>query len=301
MMDRRDDTDRYLEESEISPDVATSPTLDEATSEMDDRTQADVAEIEADIVETRAELGGTLGEIGERLDPGHVADQAREKVREATIGRVEDAVESAGDTARGMSEMLMDTIKNNPIPTAMAGIGLAWLWRNRSDGHGGERQTSRHLYGRDRYGSDPYGTGRYRAEEQGGLGGALEGAREGAQHGVQQAGERVGQTAGQVVEGAQEMAGSVAYGAQQTAGQLGSQAQRIMHEMPLAVGLVALGAGAIVGALVPDTRIEEEILAEPGSRVLEAAGETASQAGEKAQRAAEKATEAAREEVKAGA
>ena len=82
-------------------------------------------EILGEIDETRREMAGTLNELGDRLAPGHLVDQAKENVREATIGRLED-------TARGMSDMVFETIKRNPIPTAMAGVGLAMLWRNRS-------------------------------------------------------------------------------------------------------------------------------------------------------------------------
>jgi Protein of unknown function (DUF3618) len=292
VMDRRDDTDRYLEESEIAPDESTTQGL---AAEGD--TEAEIEVIEADIVETRAELGGTLGEIGDRLDPGRLADEARSKVREATVGRVEEAVESAGETARGVSDMLLDTIKKNPIPAALTGIGIAWLWRNRSDGGTNGWQAGRHEYGRDLYRRDLYGTGRYQSSEaEGGLGQTVDGARQGAK----QAGERVGETAGQLAEGAQEVAGNVAYGAQRTAGELGSQAQRIMNDMPLAVGVLALGAGAVVGALVPETPVEQEMLGEPSSQLLEAAGDTASDAGEKAQRAAKRATAAARQEVSSG-
>ena len=82
-------------------------------------------EILGEIDETRREMGGTLNELGDRLAPGHLVDQAKDNVREATIGRLEN-------TARGVSDMVFETIKRNPIPTAMAGVGLAMLWRNRS-------------------------------------------------------------------------------------------------------------------------------------------------------------------------
>ena len=77
-------------------------------------------EILGEIDETRREMGSTLNQLGDRLTPGHLVDQAKENVREATVGRLED-------TARGMSDMVFETIKRNPIPTAMAGMGLAML------------------------------------------------------------------------------------------------------------------------------------------------------------------------------
>ena len=99
--------------------------VEQADLETDAET-AETQEIRADIEETRVEMGGTLRELGDRLDPGNLMNQAKENVREATIGRVEE-------TAKGMSEMVMETIRRNPVPAAMAGAGLALLWMNRSN------------------------------------------------------------------------------------------------------------------------------------------------------------------------
>ena len=94
---------------------------------LTDEERAEAIEIRADIEETREEMGGTLQELGDRLEPGHLVQQAKDNVRDATIGRVEE-------TAKGVSDVVLETIKNNPIPAAMAGAGLALLWMNRSDG-----------------------------------------------------------------------------------------------------------------------------------------------------------------------
>jgi len=66
-------------------------------------------EIRAEIEETRVEMGGTLNELGDRLDPANLVSQAKDNVRDATIGRVEE-------TAKGASDMVMETIRQNPIP-----------------------------------------------------------------------------------------------------------------------------------------------------------------------------------------
>ena len=57
---------------------------------MTEHEAAEVAEIRADIEDTRQEMGGTLNELGDRLEPGHLVQQVKENVREATIGRVEE-------------------------------------------------------------------------------------------------------------------------------------------------------------------------------------------------------------------
>ena len=60
-----------------------------------------------------------------------VTGRAKEAAWDATVGRAEDAVSNAGETARGVGSMVIDTIKQNPIPAAIAGISLAWLYMKR--------------------------------------------------------------------------------------------------------------------------------------------------------------------------
>ena len=115
--------------TERTGDIRTGEDIDDASAgSLTDDEQAQAAEIRAEIEEAREEMGGTLNELGDRLEPSHLVQQAKENVRDATIGRVEE-------TARGTTDMVMETIKRNPIPAALAGAGLALLWMNRSNGH----------------------------------------------------------------------------------------------------------------------------------------------------------------------
>ena len=61
---------------------------------------AKVGEMRADIDGARREMGTTLSELGDRLEPGNLVDQAKENLRDATIGRVEESV-------RGTSDMVL--------------------------------------------------------------------------------------------------------------------------------------------------------------------------------------------------
>jgi ElaB/YqjD/DUF883 family membrane-anchored ribosome-binding protein/ribosome recycling factor len=121
----------------------------------------DVEEIRGEIEVTRIELGATLDAIQDRLDPEYLkvqakdvihdaAEQARFVVRDvgqqardvvhdasrqakevahdATIGNVEEAWHDAARSARGAGRGMLDTMRRNPIPTALLGIGLGWLF-----------------------------------------------------------------------------------------------------------------------------------------------------------------------------
>ena len=57
---------------------------------------------------------------------------AQQSVRAATFGKVEDLATSIGDTMNDTRDTLVETIRQNPLPAALAGIGLAWLFMNRS-------------------------------------------------------------------------------------------------------------------------------------------------------------------------
>jgi hypothetical protein len=238
----------------------------------DDVAEADpeaveAAEIRADIEDTRVEMGDTLQELGDRLDPGNLVEQAKENVREATIGRVEE-------TAKGMSDMVMDTIRRNPIPAAMAGAGLALLWMNRSnDSSNGKGRSASY----ERYG--PYRSG-MRYDDRRTSGADEPGITDRAGDVVSSVGQTVGDTVGQVSqrvgEVGQTVGSSVGQGVEQTTWRF----ERLMDSSPLAVGAIALGAGALVGAVLPETP-EQRVLAEPARAVGETVRQAVSDATDK--------------------
>jgi hypothetical protein len=230
---------------------------------MTDDEAAEAATIRSDIEDTRAEMGGTLTQLGDRLEPGHLMNQAKENVRDATIGRVEE-------TAKGVSDMVMDTIKRNPIPAAMAGAGLALLWANRSSGQNGHR-TATGTYRR-------YDIESERRSDGPGIGDRIG-------QGAAGVGDAVGGAAGQVGE----TVGQVGQNVGQAAGQVTGQLERVMQASPLAMGAVAVGAGAVIGALVPETPQEREMLGDASRQIGTAVRDTVDQATTRAEEALEEA------------
>jgi hypothetical protein len=247
---------------------AARPQTTEAVEAMSDDEQAEVAEIRAEIEETRTEMGGTLNELGDRLEPSHLVEQAKENVREATIGRVENA-------AKGATDMVMDTIKQNPIPAAMAAAGLALLWANRSQDNAGRGSFSRSGYG---YQSRPESS--YAGSPSGGLGAT---ARDAA--------STVTDAVGTVAEGAQQATGEVIGRAGETAQQVSWKLESFMQANPLAVGAIAVGAGALIGSLVPETEKEREVLGDATRQVGTIVRDTVDQAATKAEETLDQAEE----------
>lgn len=200
----------------------------------------DTTEIRAGIEETRAEMTETINAIQERLNPQHLKEQVKEQVleqvqeaktavREATIGKAEDMVRHAGDTLNEARYGLMETIRQNPIPAALVGIGLGWLFMNRQSG-----ASRRHVHNtyQDQYyrGGQPYyGAGSsYTAGGSSYGSGAYTygyGAADQSQGGVRSTLHRAQATAGDVVDRAQETVGNIADRTQETVGNIAGRTQ----------------------------------------------------------------------------
>ena len=112
----------------------------------------DPAALEAQIEQTRRDMGETLDAIQARLDPEllkfkaeqrveQAVDRAKDEVYDATIGRVEEATGRATRTVTEWRDNVIETIKDNPIPAALVGLGLGWLLMESSSN--AERQMSR--------------------------------------------------------------------------------------------------------------------------------------------------------------
>jgi len=268
-----------------------------------DSVTPDTAAVEQEIEQTRAEMSGTIDAIQERLNPDHLKDQAREMVRDATIGRAQDMVNDATETAKDAGMSVVDTIKQNPLPAALAGVGIGWLWMKRSKG--GQQTTYGYDYryqsagrpmGYDRgpgfYGNrNPYGAqtqyyspyGDQSAQQYGQQGGQDQGSKLG------QAAGAVGETASNLAGGAADQVGNLASGAahvasgaaqqvEQLPGMVQSQAQRatykyeqLLYEQPFAAGLLAVAAGAALGMLLPETQKEQQLMGDARDSVVEKA------------------------------
>jgi len=82
----------------------------------DQPTDAEIERTRAEIERTRADMSETVDAIQERLSPENLKEQAKDRVREATVGRAQEA-----------GSGIVETIRANPVPAALTGIGLGWL------------------------------------------------------------------------------------------------------------------------------------------------------------------------------
>jgi ElaB/YqjD/DUF883 family membrane-anchored ribosome-binding protein len=266
----------------------------ETRDDVNDETDA----IRSDIEDTRANMSSTLDAIQEKLSPQALTEQAKDAVRDATVGRVQDMASNITDTARDTGSTLMDTIRKNPLPAALIGIGVGWLflsarrraterdrWRpgygsgynDRGYGrygaqdygaHGYERSVNGYPYDRyDQYGSSQYGSAQPSREENGKMSQMADTAKDK----LSDVGDRAQDMTDTVKERASDMADQAQWQAQRARGWL----ERTWDENPLVVAGAALAAGALVGLSIPSTDAERRMMGEASGNVLQKAADTA--------------------------
>jgi ElaB/YqjD/DUF883 family membrane-anchored ribosome-binding protein len=116
-----------------NPDVGDIDTDDMTSDDIEfvvsvESTEATPEQIREDIEQTRAQMSGTIDEIQERLSPKRLVNEAKETVRDATVGKVKDVMNNASESAGG----IVERIKENPVPAALIGIGAYWLFGRQS-------------------------------------------------------------------------------------------------------------------------------------------------------------------------
>jgi len=264
----------------------------EATTEADPEAERIVAEIEV----TRSDMSSTIDEIGHRLQPETIANEAKDKIREATVGRMERLVDDAGTTAQRTGNSVVETIRQNPVPAALAAIGAGWLaLKMRDQGSSsygdGRRYGTRNGYGRE-YG---YGRGTGVGYDTG-PGRGSQTPREVADQAVQRA-QEVGSDVQRVAQDAVEQTQARVHGAQEQAqGALQDaqyQVERTWNDNPLALGALALGVGAAVALAIPETQKERELMGDQRNELVRKVSSAASQALDEAQTKAQEVAEQA--------
>lgn len=117
-------------------------------------------EIGGDIEDTRSRMDETLDELGERLSPRRILDDVVDYFTGPSGGsgaKSSSASHTAAqlrDSAGEFGQNLGRTIRDNPVPTALIGAGLAWLAFGLGGSDSEEQdhpRRRRRRHGRDRY------------------------------------------------------------------------------------------------------------------------------------------------------
>jgi ElaB/YqjD/DUF883 family membrane-anchored ribosome-binding protein len=192
---------------------------------------------------------------------------ARDKAREAG-DRVAEVADRSQAAARRAGESILRTVKDNPLPIALAGAGLAWLAINLITA------------------SEAPAAGAEEEIPESGSRRALEPIKQAAEGAVTQVKDRVQRLT--------DDAGKFAALATERGKQLEQTIETTLRENPLALGAAALAVGAVIGSVLPRTRFENEWLGEKRDEIVEKGQELAHAAVSKAEQAAKKVANVAR-------
>jgi len=168
--------------------------------------------IRRDIHGTEREMSDTIHEIRRRLSPQHLAEETRDSMRRAGVN-------------------IIDKVKRNPIPLAMAGVGL-WLFFRNTEGKIHDALPVDKIEG----GVD---SAREKIEEK--IGSAkvkLEGGMDTAKEKVQASMWKL---------------------------------RDLYDQQPLVAGVVGIALGAVIAAIIPESQREDELLGETRDRLLDQA------------------------------
>ncbi len=260
-------------------------------------------------------------------------------VRAATIGKVEhmvqtvgnttrDMAEGANDTTKGLGSAVMGTIERNPLPAALAAIGLGWLYLKRPKGAAGSvasrpyspypsyradqagRRTAGDTVGRaagavgDTVGNAAGAVGDAASttagamgDTVGNVGDALGNTAGNVGDALGSAASAVGETVGGAAAGTQDAARGLVAEVQHQASQVGNGFQKLAQENPLAVGVAGVALGSLIGLLVPETQGERQLMGGARDTVMDKAAGTAQETMDKVGSIASEAGGTAKQEA----
>jgi hypothetical protein len=269
----------------------TARTTASSGTDLDPETERKTRQIQAEIADTREELSETIDALQEKLRPSNIVSDATDRVKTATTERVRHMAESAGETAQDMmrntrhaTSGIMEGARQNPIPALMIGVGVAWLLADRArhqDSGRRYRSSSRSQDWR-RYGA--YGAGDRANRSQNVSGGTGVDFDDDTEYGYAEYGSNYaygddrydsGRGMRRMTERASGMADNARSTLRRSTRGAQNGLQRLLRENPLLVGAAAIVAGAAVGAALPETERENELMGETRDSMIEKAQEVA--------------------------
>lgn len=251
--------------------------IDHALAEVKGQATEVLEQAREVVVEARVTAREVLDEakIAAREAVEDATTQAKAAVRGATIGKVETMVRSANETTNAARHGLVATIKANPLPAALAGLGLGWLLINSRNAavHGQTHSAAYEAQYRQRYSAPPpypatgsqHGSGgSIITRTQATAGNAISQAGDLAG----QAGSAVGNTVGQVGETAGNIAGQVGETAGNIAGQVGETAGNFVGQVGEMASNVASGTVETAGNIAEQAQYQAMRLEDTFQRTL---------------------------------
>ena len=202
-------------------------------------------DLEREIDAKRASISNLVDSLESRFTPGQLFDQALSY----TKGNGGEFFQNLGTT-----------LKNNPVPTVLTGVGLAWLAMNQNKPfQPGSTSSGSGLGGKVSQVLDQVSQAFSGAGDR--LHGAADTARDHGQSLRSKAGDlseratdSLDATASQLTDKAHDVGQRV----QEQASEVKGQFEQLLKEQPLVLAAIGIALGAALGAALPSTRKEDE-------------------------------------------
>ena len=286
-------------------------------------TDLSTADLERQAEAARAQVADTAESLRNKITPGQMVDEFTGMLSEG----------DAGAALRNLKAQVRD----NPLPLALVGAGLAWLMfgQGRSESSGKSRPGA--LYGENEYGAwddeeellpegfadeDPasqvYGSRSsasvYDDEDHGdgsSLTGKISGAASSAMamagdaldtakdtlSGAKHSAERAGQKIGKSASGARRALDRRSRSVGRRGAKMRDATQDLIQREPLVLAALGLAAGAAIGALLPHTAVEDETFGGYGRKLRDAGEDMIEKGIEEAKDVASEVYDATRKEA----
>jgi hypothetical protein len=232
------------------------------------------AELEREADAARAKVAGTAESIRKKLTAGQMIDEFSEMF-------------TGGDLS-GMAQNLKLQVRDNPLPIALVGAGIAWL----AFGQGATGRAPQ-----DSYGGLPHRTveppHHNTRDSSGDDSSVMSSVTDGAKAAVSSVGDAVSGLA----ESVSSTADHLRHRAVSSGSHLPRAASSLADQEPLLIAALGLTFGAVIGTLLPATEFEKEQIGPQADRLRETAMEMIEKGRDSAERVGIKAYDALKDEA----
>jgi len=261
------------------------------------------ADVEAEVEASRSDLDRNIEALKQKMTPGQLFDEGARMM---------------GGTGQQVAAKFMEQAKANPMPLAVMGLGIAWLMmsNNQKSGGsvgGGATYAEPRSFGStgEGYGSGSYGSSSGMADKIGDAASAvgdkahaLGDKAKDLLGGVQDKVAGMGSSAASTGRSTMNTVSSAAGIAKTKAGELGQQAQRTFLDTlegePLLIAGIGLVVGAAIGAALPHTQAEDQLMGEARDKLLDKGKDLAQSGLQQAQSVAQAAYGSVKSELQDG-
>jgi ElaB/YqjD/DUF883 family membrane-anchored ribosome-binding protein len=227
------------------------------------------AEIEREVEDARGRVDRTVEALKDKMQPRELFDEATRMM---------------GGTSNKVLTTAVEQLRENPIPIALIGLGIAWLAISQTRRQAAAEYPEGYYPTHEGYDEDEGLRAKVRAR--------AEAAKARLADTAEKAKARLASAQSSAEEGVSAARGKAteyAHLAQEKAGEYSRYARQgfddTLDQEPLVIGAIGLAVGAAIGAAMPATPVERRYFGPARSKAADAAKQSLEQAKEIAQRA----------------